>query len=41
MLVTVEKDPESNENTAPVGELLATGYFPSYSICEQEDGLRA
>jgi len=41
VLVTVEKDPESNENKAPVGELLATGYFPSYSIGEQEVGLRA
>lgn len=39
--VTVEKDPEATTNQAPVGELIATGYYPSYSIGEQEVGLRA
>ncbi|MCF2907575.1 hypothetical protein L1285_04485 [Pseudoalteromonas sp. DL2-H2.2] len=39
--VTVEADPNAETNAAPVGELQATGYFPSYSIGEQEVGLRA
>lgn len=39
--VTVEKNPEATTNAAPIGELSATGYYPSYSIGEQEVGLRA
>ncbi|MFY8325219.1 PKD domain-containing protein [Pseudoalteromonas sp. ZZD1] len=39
--ITVEKNPEATKNEAPIGELSATGYFPSYSIGEQEVGLRA
>ncbi|MBQ4812718.1 hypothetical protein J8M20_15265 [Pseudoalteromonas luteoviolacea] len=39
--VTVEKDPEATSNAAPIGKLHATGYYPSYSIGEQEVGLRA
>lgn len=39
--ITVEKNPEATKNEAPIGELSATGYYPSYSIGEQEVGLRA
>lgn len=39
--VTVNKNPEATTNAAPIGELSATGYYPSYSIGEQEVGLRA
>lgn len=39
--VTVEKDSQASENAAPIGTLVATGYYPSYSIGEQEVGLRA
>jgi hypothetical protein len=39
--VTVKKDPDASENAAPIGKLVATGYYPSYSIGEQEVGLRA
>lgn len=39
--VTVKKDPNATSNAPPVGELLATGYYPSNSIGEQEVGLRA
>ncbi|AZZ97083.1 REJ domain-containing protein [Pseudoalteromonas sp. R3] len=39
--VTVEANPNAQTNAAPVGEVQATGYFPSYSIGEQELGLRA
>lgn len=39
--ITVEKPANGNTNAAPIGELIATGYYPSYSIGEQELGLRA
>ncbi|WP_445364687.1 PKD domain-containing protein [Microbulbifer sp. ANSA003] len=39
--VVVESDPEAENNKAPEGEVVATGYFPSASIGEQEVGLRA
>ncbi|MFU2511588.1 PKD domain-containing protein [Pseudoalteromonas sp. ASV78] len=39
--VTVKKDPNATTNAPPVGKLLATGYYPSNSIGEQEVGLRA
>lgn len=39
--ITVEKDAASTTNAAPVGKLVATGYYPSYSVGEQEVGLRA
>ncbi|MFS1525148.1 PKD domain-containing protein [Microbulbifer sp. 2304DJ12-6] len=39
--VVVERDPEAEDNKAPIGALEATGYFPSYSIGEQEVGERA
>ncbi|WP_444916736.1 PKD domain-containing protein [Microbulbifer sp. JMSA003] len=39
--IIVEADPEAKVNEAPVGEVEATGYYPSYSIGEQELGLRA
>jgi hypothetical protein len=41
VIVTVIKDPSATSNTAPIGEVIATGYYPSYSIGEQEVGLRA
>ena len=39
--VTVKKNPDTTTNAAPIGNLVATGYYPSYSIGEQELGLRA
>jgi hypothetical protein len=39
--VTAAVDPAATENKAPVGELEATGYYPSKSVGEQEVGLRA
>ena len=39
--VTVKKDPNATSNAPPIGKLLATGYYPSNSIGEQEVGLRA
>ncbi|MBO9489680.1 hypothetical protein J7384_04810 [Endozoicomonas sp. G2_1] len=39
--VKVEKDTNATTNQLPVGNLVATGYYPSYSIGEQELGLRA
>ncbi|CAM4401598.1 PKD domain-containing protein [Pseudoalteromonas ostreae] len=39
--VTVKKDPNATTNAPPIGKLLATGYYPSNSISEQEVGLRA
>ena len=39
--ITVEKDAASTTNAAPIGRLVATGYYPSYSVGEQEVGLRA
>ena len=39
--VTAKADPAASENKAPVGELMATGYFPNRSVGEQELGRRA
>ena len=39
--ITVTNVAKPTTNEAPVGELVATGYYPSYSIGEQEVGLRA
>lgn len=39
--VTVTPAASAETNAAPVGEIIATGYYPSYSIGEQEVGLRA
>ncbi|WP_444942114.1 PKD domain-containing protein [Microbulbifer sp. ZKSA004] len=39
--IVVEADSEAEVNDAPIGEIEATGYYPSYSIGEQELGLRA
>ncbi|MCG7532312.1 PKD domain-containing protein [Psychrobium sp. MM17-31] len=39
--ITVEKDPAVTTNQPPVGKIEATGYFPSYSVGEQEVGRRA
>ncbi|QFT55407.1 REJ domain-containing protein [Microbulbifer sp. THAF38] len=39
--IVVEADSEAEVNEAPIGEIEATGYYPSYSIGEQELGLRA
>ncbi|AFT69655.1 PKD domain containing protein [Alloalcanivorax dieselolei B5] len=39
--VTVERPEDGSINNPPIGDLEATGYFPSYSYNEQEVGLRA
>ncbi|WP_444935563.1 PKD domain-containing protein [Microbulbifer sp. JMSA004] len=39
--IVVEADSDAEVNEAPIGEIEATGYYPSYSIGEQELGLRA
>lgn len=39
--VVVDPDPAATANLAPEGELVATGYYPSRSVGEQEVGLRA
>jgi len=39
--VTVTPAANAETNSAPIGEIVATGYYPSYSIGEQEVGLRA
>ena len=41
VLVTVKNVTKPTTNEAPIGKLVATGYYPSYSIGEQEVGLRA
>lgn len=39
--VTVTPAENAETNSAPIGEIIATGYYPSYSVGEQEVGLRA
>lgn len=41
VVVTVEKDPAATTNAMPVGKLVATGYYPSNSVGDQEVGYRA
>jgi len=41
VVVTVVNPTDATTNTPPIGEIVATGYWPSYSIGEQEVGLRA
>ena len=39
--VSVKPDPLASTNLPPAGELIASGYYPSNSIGDQEVGLRA